>query len=149
MNVLGLPCCVNQRPTFRPKKRKHHPSGTNVSGLSISDHVVEKPLTATLVSYNLREAVKLPYGEDINQWLAIHKCCESQGRSSSQHLLRTSCSLHICELMDFLWNMLNVIVVNVKNADVSLLFCNMQEYQLIDEAEMEPLKELVGEVLKP
>ena len=51
--------------------------------------------------------------------------------------------------MDFLWNMLNVIVVNVKNADVSLLFCNMQEYQLIDEAEMEPLKELVGEVLKP
>ncbi|KAH0850893.1 hypothetical protein HID58_095145 [Brassica napus] len=206
MNVSGLPCCVNQRSTFRPKKRKHHPSGSNVSGLSISDHVVEKPFTATLMSYNLREAVKLPYGEDINQWLAIHTIdfynhVKRFVRYSQRVLHNHHLPYHECWILkpitvsapEYVGYLMNWIatqidngtifpqtpeatfpsnfkdfvkglcthlslslseVVNLKEeAHLNTCFEHLvlftSEYQLIDEAEMEPLKELVGKVLKP
>ncbi|CAN6848770.1 unnamed protein product [Brassica oleracea] len=56
---------ANQGTTFRPKKRKTHPSGSKGSQL-------ENLITTTLGTGNLREAVKLPPGEDINEWLAIN-----------------------------------------------------------------------------
>ncbi|KAJ0238687.1 MOB kinase activator-like 2A [Hirschfeldia incana] len=62
MNLMGLPSSANQGTTFRPKKRKTHPSESKL----------EKPIITTLGSGNLREAVKLPPGEDINEWLAYH-----------------------------------------------------------------------------
>ncbi|CAG7910797.1 unnamed protein product [Brassica rapa] len=216
----------SQRPTFRPKKRKHHPSGTNVSGLSISDHVVEKPFTATLVSYNLREAVKLPYGEDINQWLAIHTIDFYNQVNVLYATLKEFCTTTTCPIMnagslyeyrwadgiaikkpitvsapEYVGYLMNWIVTQIDNETIfpqtpeatfppnfkdfvkvilkrlfrvyaHIYHCHFQnvvnlkeeahlntcfehlvlftsEYQLIDEAEMEPLKELVGEVLKP
>ncbi|XP_062211506.1 MOB kinase activator-like 1A isoform X1 [Phragmites australis] len=52
----------NQR-TFRPKKSA--PSGSK--GMQLKRHI-----DATLGSGNLREAVRLPIGEDLNEWLAVN-----------------------------------------------------------------------------
>ncbi|CAI5467847.1 unnamed protein product [Closterium sp. NIES-64] len=52
----------NQR-TFRPKKSA--PSGSK--GQQLRKHI-----DATLGSGNLREAVRLPPGEDLNEWLAVN-----------------------------------------------------------------------------
>ncbi|URE35427.1 Mps one binder kinase activator-like [Musa troglodytarum] len=52
----------NQK-TFRPKKNA--PSGNK--GAQLKRHI-----DATLGSGNLREAVRLPPGEDINEWLAVN-----------------------------------------------------------------------------
>ncbi|KAG5547061.1 hypothetical protein RHGRI_012929 [Rhododendron griersonianum] len=55
--------CRNQK-TFRPKKSA--PSGSKGAKL-------QKHIDATLGSGNLREAVRLPPGEDLNEWLAVNK----------------------------------------------------------------------------
>ncbi|KAJ0690843.1 putative MOB kinase activator family [Helianthus annuus] len=52
----------NQK-TFRPKKGA--PSGSK--GAQLKKHI-----DPTLGSGNLREAVRLPPGEDLNEWLAIN-----------------------------------------------------------------------------
>uniref|UniRef100_A0A9I9DRX0 MOB kinase activator-like 1A n=1 Tax=Cucumis melo TaxID=3656 RepID=A0A9I9DRX0_CUCME len=57
-----LSCSRNQR-TFRPKKSA--PSGSK--GAQLRKHI-----DATLGSGNLREAVRLPTGEDLNEWLAVN-----------------------------------------------------------------------------
>ncbi|KAK6131796.1 hypothetical protein DH2020_034492 [Rehmannia glutinosa] len=54
--------CRSQK-TFRAKKGS--PSGSKGSQL-------KKHIDATLGSGNLREAVKLPPGEDLNEWLAVN-----------------------------------------------------------------------------
>ncbi|KZV43525.1 MOB kinase activator-like 1, partial [Dorcoceras hygrometricum] len=54
--------CRNQK-TFRPKKSA--PPGSK--GLQLKKHI-----DATLGSGNLREAVRLPLGEDLNEWLAVN-----------------------------------------------------------------------------
>uniref|UniRef100_A0A0E0H2K7 MOB kinase activator-like 1A n=2 Tax=Oryza TaxID=4527 RepID=A0A0E0H2K7_ORYNI len=55
---------LRARPkTFRPKKSA--PSGSK--GAQLRKHI-----DATLGSGNLREAVRLPPGEDINEWLAVN-----------------------------------------------------------------------------
>ncbi|KAE9604672.1 hypothetical protein Lal_00010824 [Lupinus albus] len=61
MSLFGL-VSRNQK-TFRPKKST--PSGSK--GAQLKNHI-----DATLGSGNLREAVKLPPGEDINEWLAVN-----------------------------------------------------------------------------
>ncbi|CAA3016412.1 MOB kinase activator-like 1A isoform X2 [Olea europaea var. sylvestris] len=61
MSLLGLGS-RNQK-TFRPKKSA--PSGSK--GLQLQKHI-----DATLGSGNLREAVRLPPGEDLNEWLAVN-----------------------------------------------------------------------------
>uniref|UniRef100_A0A0D3EDT1 Mob1/phocein family protein n=1 Tax=Brassica oleracea var. oleracea TaxID=109376 RepID=A0A0D3EDT1_BRAOL len=157
----------SQRPTFRPKKRKHHPSGSNVSGLSISDHVVEKPFTATLVSYNLREAVKLPY-----DGIAIKKPITVSAPEYVGYLMnwiatqidngtifpQTPEATFPANFKDFVKVILKRLfrvyahiyhchfqkVVNLKEeAHLNTCFEHLvlftSEYQLIDEAEMEPL----------
>ncbi|KAG2300028.1 hypothetical protein Bca52824_036500 [Brassica carinata] len=226
MNVLGLPCCVNQTTTsFPPKKRRHHPSGSNVSELRISDHVVDELSTATLVSYNLREAVKLPYGQDINEWLAIHTIDFYNIANVLYATLKEFCTTTTCPIMnagslyEYRWAdgiaikkpisvsapeyveyLMNWIVTQIDNETIfpkkpgttfppnfkdsvkvilkrlfrvyaHIYHCHFQnvvnleeeahlntcfkhlvlfisEYQLIDEAGMEPLKELVGKILK-
>ncbi|URD76128.1 Mps one binder kinase activator-like, partial [Musa troglodytarum] len=60
MSLFGLG--RNQR-TFRPKKSA--PSGSK--GAQLRKHI-----DATLGSGNLREAVRLPPGEDLNEWLAVN-----------------------------------------------------------------------------
>ncbi|KAG5573652.1 hypothetical protein H5410_063418 [Solanum commersonii] len=60
MSLFGLG--RNQR-TFRPKKSA--PSGSK--GAQLRQHI-----DSTLGSGNLREAVRLPPGEDINEWLAVN-----------------------------------------------------------------------------
>ncbi|MFS7899481.1 putative MOB kinase activator family [Helianthus anomalus] len=54
-------CGIRNQRTFRPKKSA--PSGSK--GAQLRQHI-----DATLGSGNLREAVRLPPGEDINEWLA-------------------------------------------------------------------------------
>ncbi|XP_071702699.1 MOB kinase activator-like 1A [Rutidosis leptorrhynchoides] len=62
MQFCSLSLSGNQR-TFRPKKSA--PSGSK--GAQLRQHI-----DATLGSGNLREAVRLPPGEDINEWLAVN-----------------------------------------------------------------------------
>lgn len=61
MSLFGLGN-RNQR-TFRPKKNA--PSGNKGAQL-------KKYIDATLGSGNLKEAVRLPPGEDLNEWLAVN-----------------------------------------------------------------------------
>ncbi|CAD6205074.1 unnamed protein product [Miscanthus lutarioriparius] len=58
----GLLMNRNQK-TFRPKKNA--PSGNK--GVQLKKHI-----DATLGSGNLRDAVRLPPGEDLNEWLAVN-----------------------------------------------------------------------------
>ncbi|KAF1873703.1 hypothetical protein Lal_00027741 [Lupinus albus] len=60
MSLFGL---GRNQKTFRPKKST--PSGSK--GAQLRKHI-----DATLGSGNLREAVKLPPGEDLNEWLAVN-----------------------------------------------------------------------------
>jgi MOB kinase activator 1 len=61
MSLFGLGS-KNQK-TFRPKKNA--PSGNK--GVQLKKHI-----DATLGSGNLRDAVRLPPGEDLNEWLAVN-----------------------------------------------------------------------------
>ncbi|OIT32765.1 PREDICTED: MOB kinase activator-like 1A [Nicotiana attenuata] len=61
MSLFGLGS-RNQK-TFRPKKNA--PSGSK--GAQLKKHI-----DATLGSGNLREAVRLPPGEDLHEWLAVN-----------------------------------------------------------------------------
>ena len=56
--------------TFRPKK--NIPEGTN-------QYELKKYVDATLGSGNLRQAVVLPAGEDLNEWVAVNSECRSFG----------------------------------------------------------------------
>ncbi|KAG6391420.1 hypothetical protein SASPL_149174 [Salvia splendens] len=84
MSLFGLG--RNQR-TFRPKKSA--PSGSK--GAQLRQHI-----DATLGSGNLREAVRLPPGEDFNEWLAVNS-------TLSLSLSRTHiCAcLWLCLFLDF------------------------------------------------
>ncbi|WZZ87320.1 hypothetical protein YC2023_115899 [Brassica napus] len=63
MSLFGL---GRNQKTFRPKKSA--PSGSKVPvGAQLRQHI-----DATLGSGNLREAVRLPPGEDANEWLAVN-----------------------------------------------------------------------------
>ncbi|XP_011093824.1 MOB kinase activator-like 1A [Sesamum indicum] len=61
MSLFGLGS--RSQKTFRPKKGS--PSGSK--GVQLKKHI-----DATLGAGNLREAVKLPIGEDLNEWLAVN-----------------------------------------------------------------------------
>ncbi|KAL0308427.1 UNVERIFIED_CONTAM: MOB kinase activator-like 1A [Sesamum radiatum] len=61
MSLFGLGS--RSQKTFRPKKGS--PSGSK--GVQLKKHI-----DATLGTGNLREAVKLPIGEDLNEWLAVN-----------------------------------------------------------------------------
>ncbi|TYJ29663.1 hypothetical protein E1A91_A06G082200v1 [Gossypium mustelinum] len=61
MSLFGLGS-RNQK-TFRPKKN----ATSGSKGAKLQKHI-----DATLGSGNLREAVRLPPGEDINEWLAVN-----------------------------------------------------------------------------
>ncbi|KAI5674280.1 hypothetical protein M9H77_14644 [Catharanthus roseus] len=61
MSLFGIGS-RNQK-TFRPKKNS--PSGSKGAQL-------QKHIDTTLGSGNLREAVRLPLGEDLNEWLAVN-----------------------------------------------------------------------------
>jgi len=54
---------INKNRTFKP--RKDVPEGTK-------QYQLRKYAEATLGSGNLRQAVVLPEGEDLNEWLAVH-----------------------------------------------------------------------------
>lgn len=53
----------NNKQTFKPAKQ--HDKGTK-------RHNLHKQAKATLGSGNLKAAVKLPSGEDLNEWLAVN-----------------------------------------------------------------------------
>ncbi|KAL2454972.1 MOB kinase activator-like 1A [Abeliophyllum distichum] len=61
MSLFGLGS--RSQKTFRSKKGA--PSGSK--GLQLQKHI-----TSTLGSGNLREAVRLPVGEDVDEWLAVN-----------------------------------------------------------------------------
>ena len=62
LNILFFSGSRNNK-TFKPKK--HIPEGTHQYDLM-------KHAAATLGSGNLRQAVMLPDGEDLNEWVAVN-----------------------------------------------------------------------------
>nr|AAM01146.1 Putative F-box protein family [Oryza sativa Japonica Group]AAM44890.1 Putative F-box protein family [Oryza sativa Japonica Group] len=61
--TIRYPMYTRNQKTFRPKKNA--PSGNK--GVQLKKHI-----DATLGSGNLRDAVRLPPGEDLNEWLAVN-----------------------------------------------------------------------------
>ena len=59
---------------------------------------LRKHIDATLGSGNLREAVKLPTGEDLNEWLAVN---------SNSFYLSLSC-MHVCTYIFRICSLFNV-----------------------------------------
>ena len=62
-HTITQPNISNNSKTFKPKK--NIPEGTN-------QYALKKYAEATLGSGNLRVAVQLPPGEDLNEWLAVN-----------------------------------------------------------------------------
>lgn len=50
----------------------HILNGTTMAFLDLQGAQLRKHIDATLGSGNLREAVRLPPGEDLNEWLAVN-----------------------------------------------------------------------------
>jgi len=78
MQCVSYALCSGSKnaKTFRPKK--NIPEGTN-------QYELKKYVDATLGSGNLRQAVVLPAGEDLNEWVAVNSECE--GLAASDRLL--------------------------------------------------------------
>ena len=72
---------------------------------------LRKHIDATLGSGNLREAVKLPTGEDLNEWLAVN---------SNSFYLSLSC-MHVCTYIFRISSLLNVSEFSLHFMPVNLL----------------------------
>ncbi|KAK4785762.1 hypothetical protein SAY86_002451 [Trapa natans] len=97
MSLFGLGS-RNQK-TFRPKKSA--PSGTKGAQL-------QKHIDATLGSGNLREAVRLPPGEDINEWLAVNSKRFLYSAKNSSHQSFPDSSYAFGAAVDF-FNQVNIL----------------------------------------
>ena len=64
IDVSQLTACSNKNKTFKPVK-SHGASSTK-------RHKLSEYAKATLGSGNMRQAVVLPKGEDVNEWLAVN-----------------------------------------------------------------------------
>mmetsp|Transcript_9657 Transcript_9657/g.29084 ORF Transcript_9657/g.29084 Transcript_9657/m.29084 type:complete len:214 (-) Transcript_9657:375-1016(-) len=86
--------------TFRPKKTT--PVGSK--GLTLKRHI-----EATLGSGNIRDAVRLPVGEDLFEWLAVNTVDFYNAVSVLFGTLDEYCTVHSCSLMtagskyEYLW----------------------------------------------
>ncbi|KAK6152006.1 hypothetical protein DH2020_014641 [Rehmannia glutinosa] len=83
--------------TFRPKKSS--PSGSK--GLQLKKHI-----DATLGSGNLREAVRLPPGEDLNEWLAVNIQACSVSSLTSNDLARSFSAVDFFNQVNLLYGTL-------------------------------------------
>ncbi|CAI9782687.1 unnamed protein product [Fraxinus pennsylvanica] len=88
MSHLGL----GRRRHKKFQSRKGTPSGSK--GFQLQKH-----LTATLDSINLREAVQLPLGEDVNEWLAINTVDFCNQVSMLYATLTEFCTESSCPIM--------------------------------------------------
>ncbi|GJS50130.1 MOB kinase activator-like 1A protein [Tanacetum coccineum] len=120
--------------TFRPKKSA--PSGSK--GAQLKKHI-----DATLGSGNLREAVRLPPGEDLNEWLAINAVDFFNQVNLLYGTLTEFCTSSTCPTM----------TAGAKCA-ISSKFpgcgedsIQAAEFRLIDKEELAPLYELVESIL--
>ncbi|KAG6389665.1 hypothetical protein SASPL_151137 [Salvia splendens] len=109
MSLFGLG--RNQR-TFRPKKNA--PSGSK--GAQLRQHI-----DATLGSGNLREAVRLPPGEDFNEWLAVNS---NLSLSLSLSLALSLLYAYVCLLVVMPVHILTVDFFN----QVNLLYGTLTEF---------------------
>lgn len=86
--------------TYRPKKTT--PVGSK--GLTLKRHI-----EATLGSGNIRDAVRLPVGEDLYEWLAVNTVDFYNAISVLFGMLEEVCTVHVCSLMtagpkyEYLW----------------------------------------------
>lgn len=69
-NVFSLLSGSRSSKTFKPKK--NIPEGSH-------QYELLKHAEATLGSGNLRQAVMLPEGEDLNEWIAVNSKCYKRG----------------------------------------------------------------------
>jgi MOB kinase activator 1 len=71
--VRGLAFCVLSSETVKCFSFQQIKRDACLQGLPLKKHI-----DATLGSGNLREAVRLPIGEDLNEWLAVNSKLPSQ-----------------------------------------------------------------------
>jgi MOB kinase activator 1 len=99
MSLFGLGK-TNSSKTFRPKKNT--PVGSK--GLQL-----KRLIDATLGSGNIMEAVKMPPGEDLNEWLAVNTVDFYNAISILYSTLDEFCTDKTCEIMsaggkyEYLW----------------------------------------------
>lgn len=87
-------CSGNKNKTFKPVKS--HPEGMgNRSKLS-------EYAKATLGSGNMRSAVVLPKGEEINEWLAVNSTCAARGTDRERAQSRMCASRG--DILTFVWS---------------------------------------------
>lgn len=91
---------IREPKTFRPKKT--FPVGSK--GLTLKRHI-----EATLGSGNIRDAVRLPVGEDLCEWLAVNTVDFYNAISVLFGTLEEFCTVQSCSLMtagpkyEYLW----------------------------------------------
>lgn len=76
MLLFQIFCSNRSNKTFKPKK--NIPEGTHQYDLM-------KHAAATLGSGNLRNAVQLPEGEDVNEWIAVNSKSHDLDITSNSH----------------------------------------------------------------
>ncbi|KAL5680553.1 hypothetical protein ACJX0J_006938, partial [Zea mays] len=98
----------NHQRTFRAKKSLSSPgnkAGTSrlwelICGfLDIQGTQLRRHIDATLGSGNLREAVRLPVGEDLNEWLAVNTVDFFNHINVLYSTLAEFCTPHTCPVM--------------------------------------------------
>ena len=82
---------------------------------------LRKHIDATLGSGNLREAVKLPTGEDLNEWLAVN---------SNSFYLSLSC-MHVCTYIFRICSLFNVSEFSLHFACQSVRFSIFMCYSAV------------------
>ncbi|KAA6417143.1 MAG: hypothetical protein FRX49_12898 [Trebouxia sp. A1-2] len=98
--LVNQPALPRDAKTFRP--RKSTPVGSK--GLTLKRHI-----EATLGSGNIREAVQLPPGEDLNEWLAVNTVDFYNAISVLFGTLEEFCTVKTCPVMsagpkyEYLW----------------------------------------------
>uniref|UniRef100_A0A0E0D336 MOB kinase activator-like 1A n=1 Tax=Oryza meridionalis TaxID=40149 RepID=A0A0E0D336_9ORYZ len=152
MSLFGL---GRNQKTFRPKKSA--PSGSK--GAQLRKHI-----DATLGSGNLREAVRLPPGEDINEWLAVNTVDFFNQVNLLYGTLAEFCTPESCPTMtagpkyEYRWadgvqikKPIEKIVSLKEEAHLNTCFKHFilftTEFGLIDKKELAPLQELIESII--
>ncbi|CAG8434710.1 7796_t:CDS:2 [Diversispora eburnea] len=156
MNFLGL---NNKNKTFKPKKNV--PEGTK-------QYDLQKYAEATLCSGNLKLAVVLPDGEDINEWLAVNKYIDNlmewvQNQLNDENLFPSKIGVpfpkNFQSSVKVIFKRLFRVYAHIylshfpaiialgEEAHLNTSFKHfiyfVQEFQLIEKKELQPLTELI------
>ena len=86
---------------------------TNTCLVLMQGAQLRQHIDATLGSGNLREAIKLPIGEDLNEWLAVN--------SNSFYLSLSLSCMHVCIFIERICSLFNAFEFSLHFMPINLL----------------------------